>query len=117
MNEDDLIYQRRKEDMDNAVRYAIMQAMVPFQLRLERIEEVNSRLSRVVFGDELLPGLVTQMKDISGKLDTIMKQSGERQVLLSSLKRTAELTRWIVVFLGSVAGLLIALNALGVIHL
>lgn len=117
MNEDDLMYQRRKEDMDNAVRFAIMQAMVPFQIRLERIEADNGRLTRVVFGDELLPGLVTQMKDIGSKLDAILKQSNERQVLLRSLTRTAEVTRWIVVFLGSVAGLIIALNALGVIHL
>lgn len=105
--------------LDVRVPPAVQQGLVPYRLTVEETARDVAQLKIVVFGNPAIGvrGLVDRFRTFEEKLDTILEQSKERQVMLRGLTRTAEVTRWIVVFLGSVAGLIIALNALGVIHL
>lgn len=101
------------------VQPAVSQALVPYRLTVEETARDVTKLKTVVFGDTALGlrGLVGRLEAMELKLDALLDQGKERQVMLHGLWRTAEITRWIVVFLGSVLGVAVALNALGVIHL
>ena len=118
------------------VRDAVPQALVPYRITVEETARDVAQLKTVVFGSPALGvrGMVERMGAVEGKLDTLidgqtrreedwravrafLDQESDRQVLLRSLKRTAEITRWVVVFLGSVIGVVVGLNALGVLHL
>lgn len=69
---------RRREDADNAARVAVVAAMTPYESRLQSVERITEKLNRAVFGDDLAPGLIAQMKAINGKLDTLIDQSEAR---------------------------------------
>ncbi len=114
---------RRWDDIaqliDARIPPAVKQEITPYRITVEETARDVAQLKTVVFGSTALGvrGMVERMGAMEGKIDTLLDQGKERQVILHSLWRTAEITRWIVVFFGSVAGLIIALNALGLIHL
>lgn len=126
----------RKTDLDNKVRIAVVQAMVPYELRLGDLEKRQGLLLRAVFGDELAPGLKTRVEAIDGKVDQLLKtqedrvedwkrmseyldREEERQVVLRAVAKVG--TRgWqvlvaVVGLVGTAVGLLGGLLALGII--
>jgi len=114
---------RRWDDIaqmiDARIPPVVKQEMTPYRLKVEQTAQDVEQLKVVVFGSEALGvrGLVSRLGTMEGKIDALLDQGKERQAILHSLKSTAEVTRWIVVFIGSVIGVLVGLNALGIIHL
>ena len=127
---------RKSPDIEAQVRVAVIQAFVPYELRLGDIEKRQALLYRAVFGDELVPGLKKQVEAIDGKVDQLLEQQEariadwkrmgefldreeERQVVMRAVAKAGSRS-WkamvaIAGLLGTLVGLVAGLTALGVI--
>lgn len=67
---------RRWADLTAVISVEVRQALTPFTLRLDRVDNDLQHVKTTLYGNPSfeLPGLVKQVKDIDGKLDLILDQ-------------------------------------------
>lgn len=103
------LHSRRWEDITAAITAAVNQAMTPWRLTLDRLEDELSRVKVSLFGDpayrqsgalDRLDKIESRMSAMEDKIDQLLRQSQERSAQITGARKVFTVLAGVIVLIG-----------------
>jgi hypothetical protein len=120
---DEIPHGRRWDDIIAAIAIAVNQAMTPFRLTLDRLDDELARVKTSLFGDPVyrqagaldrLDKIENRMGAMEGKLDQLIQQSQERSAQMTGARKALTVLAAVIALVGGPPAIITLLRTFGV---